>query len=331
MPTRRGVLKVLCVSNPKPGSLRYPALASRAPSRSGCFRCPDPARARAEGDARGAGCRPSRTFEAVVAGAVQAALAAAGQRGDAGEAAPHGGIRAGPGRAAPRKVAVPGAVAARAEGSAGCERAESRGPARRAPRPARLGSASLGSAPLLWAPLGSAQLSSARLASARLGWAGRRHRGPPAAPVAMETQLFHRGGRAAPPRCATAGATGGDTRSLSRPSPRHEDAQDRQPRGSGRLFPSIATPVPRSHLLVLNPLPQHPPSRGEIRGKPRNPSPSKKLHRAWTVSQADRVWWDATVLKQLGFSWIQTCQSRTREGKEDGQAVPCTVLGQVDK
>lgn len=47
-----------------------------------------------------------------MAGAVQAALAAAGQRGDAGEAAPHGGIRAGPGRAAaPRKVSPGGAVA----------------------------------------------------------------------------------------------------------------------------------------------------------------------------------------------------------------------------
>lgn len=138
------VLRVLCVSNPKLGTLRYPALVSRAPSRSGCFRCPGSRSCPCPGDARGAGCRPSRTFEAVVAAAVQAALAAAGQRGDAGEAAPHGGIRAGPGRAAPRKVAVPGGCSGKGGGQRPLRARRDRGPARRAPRPARLGLARLG-------------------------------------------------------------------------------------------------------------------------------------------------------------------------------------------
>lgn len=192
------------------------------------------------------GCRPSRTFEVVVAGAVQAALAAAGQRGDAGEAAPHGGIRAGPGRAAPRKVSPRGRRRRRQRRDSAPPASPALTPTPRAPlppaarrAPSPRGAAALrGAAP---APLGSA--------AARYGTAGRGGgpAAPPPRPVAMETVVPPRGGelRRAPPRCGTAGATGRDRRDpLPIPPPPSSVPGTRTgaPRGGRRHRP---VPAPR--------------------------------------------------------------------------------------
>lgn len=148
-----------------------------------------------------------------MAGAVQAALPSAGQRGDAGEAAPHDGIRAGqeaPPSSLPRGCGGSGGAVGvgRARSAAGCRAhsgAESPAPACRPPGPMPRGAAALrGAAP---APLGSA--------AARYGGAERSGgtAAPPPRLVAMETVVLPRGrGCRSPAPCAPAAAAGKDWR-----------------------------------------------------------------------------------------------------------------------
>lgn len=180
-----------------------------------------------------------------MAGAVQTALAAPGQRGDAGEAAPHGGIRAGPGGTA--QGLSPGAVAVAAAAAAGSAPPASpaltptpRAPllpaARRAPCPA--------------VPSPSAGPRRLRLAPPRLGTAGRggATAAPPAAPR-RHGDSCSAPAEEAPPRAAQMCHRWRDRWGQAGPSPDSPPpssvpgTRTGAPRGGGRHRP---VPAPRS-------------------------------------------------------------------------------------